>query len=289
MQNRLDSKRRPASIEVWRGGSLLRIRRERSPSPGGSNSVGGPRGKVVGFTRESRRRLLRTIAQLDRCILPLFVTLTYPGRFSTNYKDWKRDLKVWSDRLRRAYDGASFIWRLELQKRGAPHFHLLLYGVPTVDQQIKEWLSSSWYNVVRSGDINHLRAGTNIQTIRTHRGTMAYSSKELGKITQTHLSETYSAGVGRWWGAYNRKSLPLLRSTSVELSEDQAVRLLRIARRYANLRYKSRAYQSLTIFCDADAWWQRLPELTGESIQAGITLGLRRLDAIQRDINGSHL
>lgn len=273
-----------AVIDAWRGGSLIRVQRERELRTGGPKGGGGRRGSVTQFTHASRRRLLRTIARLDRAVLPLFATLTYPGEYNQAPAAWKRDLKVWADRLRRRFPGAAFVWRLELQGRGAPHFHLLLYGIPSLDGGVKEWLSSSWYEVVGSNDERHLRAGTNIQPIRSHRGVMAYSGKELGKVTQAHLEDTYEQGVGRWWGASHRAHLPWAAVESMQLSERDAVGLLRLARRFAELKCPSRDYRSLTIFCDADAWWANLPRLLGGATESSITTGLARLAQIEQDI-----
>ena len=91
------------------------------------------------------------------------------------------------------------------------------------------------------------------------RAAMNYASKELGKTTQAQLSETYAEGVGRWWGAYFRNDLPWAEKKEMEISEKEAVKLLRLMRRYAKLR--NRHYNSLTIFCDSDWWMKRLPEM----------------------------
>lgn len=59
--------------------------------------------------------------------LPNFVTLTYPAKFPTVSRA-KRDLKVFQQRLIRRFPGSGGIWKLEPQERGAPHYHLLIWG-----------------------------------------------------------------------------------------------------------------------------------------------------------------
>lgn len=155
------------------------------------------------FTRASRRRALIRLNCIDRLslpCLPIFVTLTYPGVYETDPKKWKIHLDRFFKRLwRRAPDGFSF-WKLEPQKRGAPHFHLLVFGIPYLD---KDWLSQAWYECVGSGIENHLRAGTKIERVRSWNGVNAYASKYLGKVPE---GVDWPEGVGRWWGISNRKN-----------------------------------------------------------------------------------
>ena len=88
----------------------------------------------------------------------------------------KADLKAWSGRLKREYPEAAFIWRLEFQKRGAPHFHMLLYGVNVSMKVFRQWLATSWYEVVDSGDERHQRAGTGAERMDSFRAAMNYAS-----------------------------------------------------------------------------------------------------------------
>lgn len=129
----------------------------------------------------------------------LFITLTYPGNYAGDWHTWKAQLRAWFERLRRRLPAAGVTWKLEPQKRGAPHFHLLVVGVPFI---AKEWLSSSWYQVVKSGDPKHKEAGTQVQLAHSHRGVLAYAAKYCAKAEE--LPPDWQGGVGRWWGVYNR-------------------------------------------------------------------------------------
>ena len=163
------------------------------------------RGLVREFSRKSRTRLQQTL-----CAMPvshvgrgvLFVTLTYPSEYAGDWRLWKRQLNAWLDRLRRRLPKAAAVWKLEPQKRGAPHFHLLIVGVPFL---AKEWLSASWYQVVGSRDPKHLVAGTQVQLARSHKGVVAYASKYTAKPER--LPAEWQEGVGRWWGVHNRPGL----------------------------------------------------------------------------------
>lgn len=97
--------------------------------------AGVPRAKIGGFSRQSRRRLLYLLASIDQQAsgLPLFVTLTHPGKDWEGYaEEMKRHLDNFHRWLSYRHPEASAFWRLEMQKRGAPHFHLLV-GVGFLD------------------------------------------------------------------------------------------------------------------------------------------------------------
>jgi hypothetical protein len=56
-----------------------------------------------------------------------FVTLTYPELYAEDWRVWKRDLEAFLKRIQRKYDYmVGCCWRVEFQKRGAPHFHLIM-------------------------------------------------------------------------------------------------------------------------------------------------------------------
>lgn len=165
---------------------------------------GGRRGKVRGFSRGSRRRLLDTLNQVrrDAVVKALFVTLTYPGSWPGAWQRWKRDIDALGKRLKRQYPGVSFVWRLEYQRRGAPHFHLLLFGVPFIPH---DWLARAWYAVVDSGDPKHLLAGVEVRRVKRFRSVIGYASKYLAKVKDEDSGRT----DGRVWGIVGRENLPI--------------------------------------------------------------------------------
>jgi hypothetical protein len=59
--------------------------------------------------------------------LPRFVTLTYPRTYNPDPASWKRDVQAFRKRFERHFGKCPIVWRLELQERGAPHFHLLVF------------------------------------------------------------------------------------------------------------------------------------------------------------------
>src|SRR5829696_8199810 len=94
---------------------------------------GGIRDRVRGFSRESRTNLLRRLASINRSAFRafkgriIFVTLTYPHEWPEEPELCKRHLKSLRKRLQREYGTFTAFWRMGIQKRGAWHFHLLLF------------------------------------------------------------------------------------------------------------------------------------------------------------------
>lgn len=242
---------------VWRAGaSLLQM------TKGGECAAvgGGKRSRIKGFSVASRRRLMRMIGAIRRdAELPNFVTLTYPGEFPTVERA-KRDLKVFLQRLARRFPGAGCIWKLEPQQRGAPHYHMLVWGVGTWDLLL--WTVRTWYEIAGNGDENHIKFHVGqlqgsrpcVERVRSFRGVWAYASKYLGKTFE--VAEWGSQWTGRFWGVVGREAIPFGELRELEISYRTAVVWMRYQRRFSGIR--ARSVNSLTIFCDADQWAGRV-------------------------------
>ena len=94
---------------------------------------GGIRDRVRGFSRASRTNLLRRLASINRAAFKAFkgrlisITLTYPHEYPEDPELCKNHLKALRRRLQRKFGEFAGFWRLGIQKRGAWHFHLLLF------------------------------------------------------------------------------------------------------------------------------------------------------------------
>jgi hypothetical protein len=176
--------------------------------------------------------MLRTIAQCDSQALSrsLFVTLTYPRQFPSDPGIYTRDLDTFSKRLRRTFPHSSALWKLEFQQRGAPHYHLLVMGVPFL---ARAWLSRAWFAVVNSGDDKHLRAGTQVQRCHSARKACAYAAKYVAKVSDC----VPVWHTGRFWGAIGRRSLPAHRQ-QWRMDRRGHARLSRVIRHLVSSRSK---------------------------------------------------
>lgn len=237
--------------EFWKGAKLVKVSKPKIFYAG--QYGGGGRGGISKFTRQSRGRLLRKLASILVEYLPVFLTLTYPAEFPSDAEVWKRHLDNFAKRLMRRFPKAGFIWKLEPQKRGAPHYHLMVWGVDYA--HLLFWAGKSWYQVVGSGDEKHLRAGTRVEKIRSWRGVMSYASKYMAKVEE--LPEGWNK-PGRFWGT--RGNIPFAEIERISLSDYQVNQFLRLLRRYMKL--PGRQYKSLSCITTADFWLNNLDRYT---------------------------
>ena len=211
---------------------------------------GGSRDRVRGFSRTSRRNLLRRLASINRSAFRtfkgriIFVTLTYPHVYPDNPELCKRHLKALRKRLQREYKSFAAFWRLGLQKRGAWHFHLLLFVGPSIGpvRELRRFISSSWYEVTGKVSEGHLHAGTRVEAVKRWKQATSYVERYLAK------PEEFPEGLqtGRIWGVWNANLLPV-QWERVEVSLRDAFRIRRVYRRLAE-RKGSGSLHRITVF-----------------------------------------
>jgi hypothetical protein len=102
------------------------------------------RSKIIKFSDKSAKRLRHTIRNSEDT-WKVFITLTYPDDFPCDGKETKTHLNAFLQYLRRKE--IKYVWVLEFQARGAPHYHII-----ASDFIPKEELANSWYQIVGSGD-----------------------------------------------------------------------------------------------------------------------------------------
>lgn len=242
-------------VEWRQGASILKVSKAEPTKQTG----GGLRGVVKGFSRGSRRRLMSRIASVRRkAKLPVFVTLTYPKSFPEP-KQSKKHLKEFIRRMKKAFPMAGIIWKLEPQKRGAPHYHLLVWG--SSEKNLRAWVPTSWFEIAGGGDNLHLlwhegklKNKHCVNAVYSFKGVWAYASKYLGKTFE--VAGWDSKAVGRFWAVVNPDNIPFGEVQTLELSRGEAVQVMRYQKRFAKL--KSRSYPSITIFCDSEQWVEKV-------------------------------
>jgi hypothetical protein len=254
------------------GGAYVELK---DPHKKFARAGGGRRRRVWGFSSASRRRLLKHTNSVDRRQVRaeewLFITLTYPGQWSKDPRQWKRDLDTFWKRMEREYGLVPGWWKLEPQKRGAPHFHLLirLYYKTVMGglEGLQKWLSKAWFEVVGSGDEKHLRAGTRAEVVRTWRGVIAYAAKYLGKDCSGFIDKETGEVlfVGRMWGCRHKRLIPvqikwvvLLRTVLAKLRREFRRLVERKGRKYWSFRrregYSVSAFVNSTDFVRLLEW-----------------------------------
>jgi hypothetical protein len=211
---------------------------------------GGIRDRVKGFSRVSRTNLLRCLASINRSAFRafrgriIFVTLTYPKQYPEDPELCKRHLKALRKRLQREFEPFAALWRLGIQKRGAWHFHLLLFVGQSVGsvRKLRRFVSTSWYEVTGKISEGHLRTGTRVEAVKRWREATSYVERYMAK------PEEFPEGLetGRIWGVWNEELLPVQWETA-EISLRDAFKIRRIYRRLAK-RKGSGSLRRITVF-----------------------------------------
>lgn len=217
-------------------------------------------GVITEWSRKSRSAMCRTFAELDYRPLvesgrvPAMVTLTYPGDWEVVAPDGasvKRHMVLWRKRFQREYgESARYIWKLEFQRRGAPHVHL--WTAPPMSpgrsgRGFAQWLSETWAQIVDHPDpvqrARHRLAGT---AIDVRNGLKACDPKRLAIYFTKHSSPNLHSdkeyqhvvpelwrqpgrGPGRFWGVYGLKKAIAV----VEVAQDAYLSARRIVRRWS--------------------------------------------------------
>jgi hypothetical protein len=192
---------------------------------------GGLRDRVRGFSRASRRNLLRHLASINRSAFRafrgriIFVTLTYPHEYPQDPVLCIGHLKALRKRLQREFKSFAAFWKMGVQTRGAWHFHLLLFVGPSIGpiSELRRFISSSWYEVTGKVSEGHLRAGTHVEVVKKWKQATSYVERYLAK------PEEFPEGLetGRIWGIWNEELLPV-RWETVEVSLRDAFKIRRI-------------------------------------------------------------
>jgi hypothetical protein len=194
-------------------------------APGKPKPERQPRGEITMFSQEARKRLA-FIASNTEIDFYTMITLTYPGTFTTDGVRVKADLYKMLKWQQRRYGAHSYLWFIEFQARGAPHFHILVNRVfgPIEIDNIRHLTSKKWYEIVGSGDVRHLRAGVRIERLRSPEGGRRYAVKYAMKAKQKAVPKQYRS-VGRFFG-YSSDVKPSPVVPYVSMGEEEIMALL---------------------------------------------------------------
>jgi hypothetical protein len=211
---------------------------------------GGIRDRVRGLSRTSRRNLLCRLASINRRAFRafkgrmIFVTLTYPHECPDDPELCKTHLKALRKRLERRYKSFAALWRMGIQRRGAWHFHLLLFVGPSIGpiDELRRFISSSWYEVTGKVSEGHLRAGTRVEVVKRWKQATSNVERYMAK------PEAFPEGLetGRIWGIWNEDLLPV-RWETVEVGLRDAFKIRRIYRKLARKK-GSGSLRRITVF-----------------------------------------
>lgn len=183
------------------------------------------------ITHLSKKSLAR-LAFVSRETIVKFhtiLTLTYPDVYPNDGKEAKKHLNRFLTWLRRVVYDLNYIWFLEFQTRGAPHYHILLscHHNELLHHKIAlEWsliVSRETFRERRKVMAVHEHAKA-FERIREPDGAARYALKYLSRAKQKIVPEQYQ-NVGRFWGASKevKKSIPTPTMVKSEKSEIKAL------------------------------------------------------------------
>lgn len=168
------------------------------------------RGTIKQFSKAARKRLFEMFHKMN-VVSFLFITLTYGQKFPPA-KDSKRHLKMFIQRLKRKYPQVAGVWRIEFQKRKAPHYHLLLTNIRFIP---KDEICEMWEAVIGQRFTNQTgKTFTRVEKIKSKKHALSYVSKYVGKVAKAERrasgfnSVSYQTAFGKHWGVIGRAHLP---------------------------------------------------------------------------------
>lgn len=212
---------------------------------------------ITGWSTQSRINMFNVLPSLDYGPMfdapgrPAMVTLTLPGEGWEKLVPDLPTLKKMLDRFQLEYSRAwgsrpVAVWKMEFQRRGAPHVHLFMV-IPTghargrgARRDFPNWLSITWAKIVGAPQgsvarMNHELAGTAVDwregaRFSDPRRIAAYFSKHgafKDKEYQNHMPEHWRqailegrSGGARFWGYWQLEKAV----ETVELRIDAPVR-----------------------------------------------------------------
>ena len=247
-------KEKRCSLEIASNGSYNRIRIPQLPKDYNKMTAGlrdddettgdrsNKRAAIKGFSAASAGRFKDHINCLDNEKLGklkiVFVTLTFHKVFP-GPRDAKSHLKRFFRKMVREFGGYGY-WKLEPQKRGAAHFHLVLFLQPSQVEAFKAWVPPTWFDIGGYSSPQHLAwhkgelGNGNKHCCEVVKGDrkciLNYLGKYIGKRFD-HLSGW--AWPGRFWGIIQPDKVAALTTVrTFHCSRAAAIKLRRIMWRW---------------------------------------------------------
>ena len=216
--------RRRTGFSHFKGGSKLEMNPMRVPIP--PDNAGGKRKKISSMSPKAMRALKRKCAEVDKHAEAWTCALTYGENYpkADISKDQLQKLQRW---VNRHFPDIGGFWKREPQKRGATHFHLLLF----IDDEAKAKLAINaicvkWCEIANDsygGDqfAKALKVHTHDSNCQKMVGKsfFSYLAKYLSKGSES-MPDDYILECGRgWWGKVNEKAIPFVENVEEELDQ----------------------------------------------------------------------
>jgi len=224
-------------LEVYPQGSLIRAKYPSRYAVNGARRGGGKRGPITKFTRKARARMRAFLGTIQEVIPSCFVTLTYGLVYPTKVSTTKEDLsKLWRGLMKR-YPKASAVWLLHFQRRGAPHFHMIVWGVEV--RSLRDYVKPTWHGIVANDRALQYKSTSRVERSKSLSNLRDYLSKPL-QVPDWVLESGQS--LGRCWGKKNEKEIPLSERLLYLVAPEFKYKIRRLYRRYLRSSSRKREY-----------------------------------------------
>lgn len=216
------------SIDVYDNGTVIVHRKQTCLTPPKSNFK---RARIETLSSRARSRLA-FVCKETTVEFKSMMTLTYPAVYPKNGKETKKHLNSLLSTVRARYDRLDYLWFLEFQRRGAPHFHIAVSV--EVEKEDRLWLAGAWSEVSCKigtdedkfkSKAQHRRVKT-WENIREKDGFARYATKYALKPYQKSVPSDYS-DVGRFWGCSRNVTNSIPKPTEVNITENDLRQVLK--------------------------------------------------------------
>lgn len=154
------------------------------------------RGEIQSFSQSSKRRLKFTASNAFPALISQF-GMTY-HHATPDGRTVKKHLNTFLKSVRETFPGVGYLWILEFQSRGTPHFHL--FTTLPHDKATGHTLAAFWNRIAEPTSKQHLRFHRHESNfIPWDMGSGSYLCKYLDKEHQKQVPHGFT-GVGRFWG-----------------------------------------------------------------------------------------
>lgn len=155
------------------------------------------RGEISSFTPQSKKRLKFKASNSFPELISQF-GMTYHKTIPDG-RTTKKHLNQFLTELRQTYPYVKYLWILEFQSRGVPHYHLFL-SLSHGTKGLHKYLAETWHRIAEPKSREHKRFHIHEKNfIPWDMGSGSYLCKYLDKEHQKVVPKGFT-GVGRFWG-----------------------------------------------------------------------------------------
>lgn len=207
------------AIDIYKSG----IQVHRKSALQSSTMFNGARKPIAELTRRSLSRLAFVVSNTE-VEFHSMLTLTYPDDYPLSGKVSKKHLRRFLNDFQHIFGKQSYLWFLEFQERGAPHYHILVEMLGP-NKWMRRQFGYSWARIVcrEQEEVNKCYAvhshTRQWEQIRKRDGARRYALQYAAKPTQKIVPQNFR-DVGRFWGC-SRDVIPKPKIPNVAMDSDE--------------------------------------------------------------------